>query len=280
MVSTRWRLRVRHRRWRGVRARPRSVAGNGLYLRVDRPGLPAGCNGSSFAASPCALGLGSFSLVSLAEAREQALANRRIARAGSDPLAERRRAHGIPTFEEAAGQVLALHQTAWKNSCRTAQLWQATMRDYAYPHLGGKAVDQVTTAEVMAVLLPIWSRKHETAWQTGTTFLRPATGIEFELPVAATAQHRSLGRLGMVRCVPIGAEGTPAHRQGHEVGHRPRLPERQPGRRSHHGGGAETSRSGAAHASASARGGFRRDCRRPRLAGMGGDADWPSSFWC
>ena len=137
--------------------------GNGLYLQVDPSGARRWVQRIVVRGKSCALGLGSFSLVSLAEAREQALANRRIARAGGDPLAERRRAHGIPTFEEAAGQVLALHQAAWKDSSRTAQLWQATMREYAYPHLGAKGVDQVTTADVMAVLLPIWTRKHETA---------------------------------------------------------------------------------------------------------------------
>ena len=68
-----------------------------------------------------------------------------------------------------------------------------------------------------------------------------------------------------------GAEGSPAHRQRHEVGHRPRLPERQPGRRRHHGGAAAPFRSRAAHAGAPPRGGRRRDCRRPRLAGVGGD---------
>ena len=137
--------------------------GNGLYLQVDPSGARRWVQRLVVRGKSCALGLGSFSLVSLAGAREQALANRRIARAGGDPLAERRRARGIPTFEEAADQVLALHQAAWKNSSRTAQLWQATMRDYAYPHLAGKGVDQVTTADVMAVLLPIWTRKHETA---------------------------------------------------------------------------------------------------------------------
>ena len=38
------------------------------------------------------LGLGGVSLVSLAEAREKALANRKLAREGGDPLAEKRRA--------------------------------------------------------------------------------------------------------------------------------------------------------------------------------------------
>ena len=37
------------------------------------------------------LGLGSVALVSLAEAREKALANRKLAREGGDPLAEKRR---------------------------------------------------------------------------------------------------------------------------------------------------------------------------------------------
>ena len=39
----------------------------------------------------------------------------------------------------------------------------ATLREYAYPRLAGKGVDAVTTAEVIAVLLPIWTRKHATA---------------------------------------------------------------------------------------------------------------------
>ena len=148
---------------RAVAVPGRYCDGNGLYLQVDPSGARRWVQRLVVRGKSCALGLGSFSLVSLAEARGQARANRRVARAGGDPLAERRRAHGIPTFEEAAGQVLALHQAAWKKSSRTAELWQATMRDYAYPHLGGKGVDQVTTADVMAVLLPIWTRKHETA---------------------------------------------------------------------------------------------------------------------
>ena len=109
------------------------------------------------------LGLGSFALVPLAEARQRALANRRVARAGGDPRPAARRAPGIPTFDEAVATVLAIHVAAWKSGGRNANSWQATLRDYASPHLGRKAVDRVTTADVMAVLLPIWTRKHATA---------------------------------------------------------------------------------------------------------------------
>ena len=37
------------------------------------------------------------------------------------------------------------------------------MRDYALGKLGGKRVDRITTADVLAVLTPIWNDKRETA---------------------------------------------------------------------------------------------------------------------
>ena len=49
-----------------------------------------------------ALGLGSIPFVSLAEAREKAIANRKVAREGGDPVADKRRGRGMPTFAEAA----------------------------------------------------------------------------------------------------------------------------------------------------------------------------------
>ena len=78
--------------------------GNGLYLRVDPTGARRWVQRLVIRGKSRSIGLGSFGLVSLAEAREQALANRKIARAGGDPLADRRRAQGMPTFEEAASQ--------------------------------------------------------------------------------------------------------------------------------------------------------------------------------
>ena len=109
---------------------------------------------------------------------------------GGDPRRTPRRVQGTPTFEEAVGTVLAIHSAAWKAGDRTAENRQTTLRQYAYPCLGREGVDRVTTADVMAVRLPIWTRKHATPqkvrqrigtvmkWQspkgTGTT-TRPAT---------------------------------------------------------------------------------------------------------
>jgi len=137
--------------------------GNGLYLQVDPSGARRWVQRLVIRGKPRALGLGSYALVSLAEAREQALANRKIARSGGDPLAAKRRSDGMPTFEEASEKVIAIHAEAWKDGGSTVDLWRGTLRDYVNPHIGDKSVDQVTTADVMAALLPIWTRKHPTA---------------------------------------------------------------------------------------------------------------------
>ena len=60
------------------------------------------------------LGLGSLALVPLAEARAKALVNRKLAREGGDPLAEKRRTEGIPTFAEAAKRVLEQKRGGWR----------------------------------------------------------------------------------------------------------------------------------------------------------------------
>ena len=107
------------------------------------------------------LGLGGCALVSLAEARQAALENRKIARAGGDPLA-RRHISETPSFEAAAATVIDLHRHGWRNEKHAAQ-WEATLRGYVFPRLGQRSVADITTADVMAVLMPIWSEKPETA---------------------------------------------------------------------------------------------------------------------
>ena len=59
------------------------------------------------------MGLGAYPLVSLAEAREKALRNRRVARAGNDP--RQTGSMDAPTFAEAARIVHELHAPAISN---------------------------------------------------------------------------------------------------------------------------------------------------------------------
>ena len=107
---------------------------------------------------PVNMGLGSFPVVSLAEARAATLSNRRAAGRGLDP---RNLAAGVPTFSEAADKVIALNAPNWRNSKSEAQ-WRASLRDYA-GSLSDRKVDAITSGDVLGVLMPIWNDKRETA---------------------------------------------------------------------------------------------------------------------
>ena len=137
--------------------------GHGLYLEV----APGGSSRHwlqrlAIRGRRCELGLGGFPLVTLSEAREQALANRRLARAGGDPLAEKRRSRGIPTFAAAAARVLEQKRAGWRNP-KHAMDWPASLERHAFPIIGERSVSEITTADVLAVLQPLWHAKPETA---------------------------------------------------------------------------------------------------------------------
>ena len=108
------------------------------------------------------IGLGSAQLVPLADAREKALVNRRMAREGGDPLAEKRRLASMPTFAEAARRVLEQKRAGWREG-RHPQSWWTSLERYAFPRIGVRPVSEVTSAEVLDVLTPIWHVKAQTA---------------------------------------------------------------------------------------------------------------------
>ena len=136
--------------------------GNGLYLLVKPSGAKSWVLRTVIRGRRCDIGLGGYPLVSLAEARTAAFDNRKLARAGGDPLALKRRPD-IPVFEDAARTVIEIHKPTWRDGGKSAGQWEASLRQHVFPRLGVKRVDTITTADVMAVLLPIWTRKAETA---------------------------------------------------------------------------------------------------------------------
>lgn len=136
--------------------------GLGLYLRVERNGARFWVQRITVRGRRRELGLGSPPLVSLAEARVRAFGNRKLASDGGDPLQAKREAAAVLTFAEAARKVHELHKPTWKNAKHAAQ-FLATLETYAFPRLGGLKVADVTTADVLAVLAPIWNAKPETA---------------------------------------------------------------------------------------------------------------------
>jgi integrase len=98
------------------------------------------------------LGLGSPPIVTLAEAREQALENKRRSRAGGDPLADKRKAQRILTFEEAAKETHAELSPTWKNQ-KDRDAFLSTLRTYVFPRFGHIALPDVTSADVRQAIL-------------------------------------------------------------------------------------------------------------------------------
>ena len=137
--------------------------GNGLYLVVDPSGAKRWLQRLSIQGKRCDLGLGSTRLVSLDDAREQALINRRVARAGGDPIAERNHEVGLSMpFKDATLEVYKANQPLWENE-KHAKQWLATMENHVFPKIGTKPVGSIQSTDILAVLEPIWTSKPDTA---------------------------------------------------------------------------------------------------------------------
>ena len=147
-----------------VRSAPpgRHCDGNGLYLYVQKAGTRSWIQRLVVRGRKRELGLGSVALVSLAEAREQALANRKLARTGGDPMAEKRRSVGIPTFAEAARRVIEQKRAGWRSAV-VPRNWHRSLEIHAFPRIGRVPVSEVTSADVLEILTPIWHAKPPTA---------------------------------------------------------------------------------------------------------------------
>lgn len=137
---------------RNVKEPGKYFDGHGLFLRVDP-------NGSRFWVQRIAvhgkrreLGLGSPALVSLAEAREAALANRKLARSGGNPLQAKRQVSAILTFEEAARRAHTEFAPTWKNPKNRAA-FLTTLETYVFPSFGGTRVPEVTSSQVRQAIL-------------------------------------------------------------------------------------------------------------------------------
>jgi len=179
--------------------------GNGLYLKVIDSGAKRWVQRLLIKGRRRDIGLGSASLVTLAEAREASLVNRKLARSGGDPLRAKKEAEAVLTFAEAAEHVLDLHRPTWRNP-KHAQQWINTLSEYAFPKFGKTLVSDVTTSDVLSALSPIWNTKPETArrvkqrigtvmkWAVAKGWRQdnPADAISTALPKqdASKKQHR------------------------------------------------------------------------------------------
>ena len=85
---------------------------------------------------------------------------------GIDPRGEKRAAKnvamkGVPTFGVMALAHVETHEAGWR-SPKHRQQWRQTLTQFCQP-IWSMPVDQVTTADVLAVLKPLWTTKSVTA---------------------------------------------------------------------------------------------------------------------
>lgn len=137
--------------------------GGGLYLRVDAGGAKRWAFLFRWRGQRKEMGIGPILDVSLAEAREEAALARRLVRAGTNPIDERRRqraAENLHTFGEFADQLVDDLAPEWRSPAHIRQ-WRTTLKVDA-AKLRPIALSQITTDDVLAVLKPIWQAKPET----------------------------------------------------------------------------------------------------------------------
>ena len=148
--------------------------GNGLHLKIQLSKKTNTLNKSWIfrwgAQGKNTMGLGSLTDVSLADARAKTLECKKLVASGLNPRDERdkvkaeqkaAKAHSI-TFEKAAKEYIKTNRASWKNE-KHAQQWENTLDTYAYPKIGKVPCAEVTKDQVLSILTPIWTEKHETA---------------------------------------------------------------------------------------------------------------------
>ena len=155
---------------------------------------------------PVNVGLGQYPIVTLSEARARALDNRRMVERGEDPRKPRR---SVPTFAAAAEAVIELHRPTWKNGERIASQWRASIRDYALPVLGGMTVDRITTADILAVVIPDMVRGPGDGGPGEDPYLG-----DHEVDDRGGAPHRQPGRRSCHRSATAAERRDPASSSG------------------------------------------------------------------
>ena len=102
-------------------------------------------------------GLGSFPLVSLADAREKAFENARLVKQGIDI---RKPAAHVPTLAEAFEAVIALKEPGWRGK-KTKSGWNRSL--VHCKKIASIPISEITSADVLKVISPLWNEKGATA---------------------------------------------------------------------------------------------------------------------
>jgi hypothetical protein len=143
---------------RAIRTLPdgEHLDGRGLSLKVDKPArswiLRFWLHGRRRR-----MGLGSYPDVSLAMARERALAARRLVADGTDPIAARRaerRKRELPSFAAAVDEFMK----GYRREVRDAERWYGRLKVNVWRRLAHRRIDQIDRDLLSRLLLDIHAR--------------------------------------------------------------------------------------------------------------------------
>ena len=158
--------------------------GGGLRIAVDPSGAKRWVVRVSVDGSRIERGLGSFPDVSLEAARAKAGDIRRAAKDGVDlRVQDRRLALSQTTFRQMFDISFAQREKRLSNAKHLKQ-WPSTMNAYVFPKIGDMPVADVTTADVLDVLTPIWSERAGPATAATADRAGPHAGTAGAQPAA------------------------------------------------------------------------------------------------
>ena len=146
---------------RNVSSPGRYADGGTLYLQVTDTGAKSWIQRITVDGRRRDIGLGAYPTVSLAKARQHALANRLSVANGGDPLSDKRRAK-TPTFREAAQATFEANRPRWRDT-KTARNWMQGMEKRAFPVIGKMRVDRIRREDILRILKPVWSAHPDVA---------------------------------------------------------------------------------------------------------------------
>ena len=182
--------------------------GTGLFLLVKPNGSRFWVQRLTIRGKRREMGLGAPPVVPLAMAREQALENKRLARTGGDPLAEKRKAKSVLSFEEAARKTHIELSPTWKNP-KDRAAFLSTLETYIFPRFGSVALPDVTSADVRQTILAARER---------------APGVAKKLVYRVSSVFRWGIAEGLCANNPATSEALALPRDTRKVNHRKSLP--------------------------------------------------------
>lgn len=162
-----------------ITAEGRHSIGNGLFLHVRASGNKTWEFRFQLNKRRRWMGFGRFDRVSntLADARKKAVMAHSLLAQGIDPISNalnvaaetkaieiiKESARSRITFRECADRTIQTRRDGWKAEGKSHSQWINTLNKYIMPTLGDMPVADITVADVVKCLNPIWKTKTDTA---------------------------------------------------------------------------------------------------------------------